>query len=302
MKLNDIVVPPYLVDDQATRQDLLYYYEEVKRFDLFIGKTVAALKQEGILDNTLIFVLADNGRPFPRAKTRLHDSGMKTGLVAHWPKGIKNPGKRISNLVSVIDLAPTIFDAAGVHTKVSFQGVSIGPIFENDKAKTRDYVFSEHNWHDHEALGRSVRYGDFLYIENHRPKLPWQGPNDAVSSPSFKSILSGVKAGTLTPAQADVLMAPRSEVELYMNSKDDLQLINLAGKPEYRKIEKSLKKVLAKWAKETGDTYPENIKPDRFDRMKGGVIPGFDDREVTWSYSGASTEAHRIHHKGPILK
>jgi arylsulfatase A-like enzyme len=60
--------------------------------------------------------MADNGRPFPRAKTRLHDSGMKTPFVAHWPAGIAQPGTPTQSLVSVIDIAPTVLALASHST------------------------------------------------------------------------------------------------------------------------------------------------------------------------------------------
>jgi N-sulfoglucosamine sulfohydrolase len=133
----DVIVPPFLSDDSETRDDLASYYNEVTRFDHYIGEVTATLQKQGALDNTLIFVLADNGRPFPRAKTRLHDSGMKTALVAHWPQGIQQPGSASSSIVSVIDLAPTILGAAGAPTADSMQGVNLAPIFRNVSAQPR---------------------------------------------------------------------------------------------------------------------------------------------------------------------
>jgi len=84
----DIEVPPTLIDNDSTRYDLAKYYDEIKRFDYHIGEVVKTLKQQGVFENTLIFIMADNGRPFPRDKTRMYDSGMKTPLIAHWPKNI----------------------------------------------------------------------------------------------------------------------------------------------------------------------------------------------------------------------
>jgi N-sulfoglucosamine sulfohydrolase len=98
----DINVPPFLADDAATRGDLASYHNEVTRFDYFVGQVADALAEQGVLNNTLLLVLADNGRPFPRAKTRLHDSGMKTALIAHWPAGIgTSPRKTRSNYATL---------------------------------------------------------------------------------------------------------------------------------------------------------------------------------------------------------
>jgi arylsulfatase len=81
----DAVVPPYLVDAERTRKDLAQYYNEVHRFDANIGKVVAELKAQGVYENTVIIVMADNGRPFPRDKTWIFDGGIKTPLILHWP-------------------------------------------------------------------------------------------------------------------------------------------------------------------------------------------------------------------------
>ena len=270
-RAEDVVVPPFLIDDQQTRQDLASYYNEVTRFDYRIGVVVDELKTQGVLDNTLIFVLADNGRPFPRAKTRLHDSGMQTALVAHWPQGIAWTGVS-DQLVSVIDLAPTILTAAGCELPASFQGVAMQPLFKSQSAATRQYAFSEHNWHDYEAYGRSVRHGDYLYLINRRPYLAWQGPADSVRSPSHQALLAKQATGDLNDAQADVFTSPRPAVALFNVKQDPHQLVNLAGKPELATTQDKLQTVLKTWMAQTRDSVPEKISPDTFDRTTGNKL------------------------------
>jgi arylsulfatase A-like enzyme len=292
----DVVVPPFLVDTQETREDLAAYYDEVTRFDYFIGKVVEELERQGALENTLIFVLADNGRPFPRAKTRLHDSGMKTALVAHWPDGIKENGPSRS-LVSVIDLAPTIIEVAGGKPGPTFQGVSLTPVFKDKSATPRRFAFSEHNWHDYEALGRSIRTRRFLYLENSRTQLAWQGPADSVRSPSHADLVAGRDAGTLSHAQKDVFLAPRPEVELYDMVKDPHQLTNLAGNPEYAQQQRQLAKSLANWRKQTGDSIPENISVDEFSRVTGKRV--VEKQAFRGETPGESNNAASINRPGP---
>ena len=137
-------MPASLHDDAATRADVASYYNEVRRFEQHVGRVVATLEKEGTLANTLILVMADNARAFPRAKTRLHDSRMKTYLIADWPAGLAQPCKPSASLVSAMDVAATV----------------------------RQHAVSEHNWHDDEAHGRSVRSEGFLYLLNHRPLWP----------------------------------------------------------------------------------------------------------------------------------
>ncbi|MFB3105085.1 MAG: sulfatase, partial [Pseudomonadales bacterium] len=163
----DVIVPPYLVDGLKTREDLTGYYHEVSRFDHFVGEVVEELKRQGVLDNTVIIVMADNGRPFPRCKTRLYDSGIKTPFIAHFPNVVKP--SVTESLVSAIDIAPTVLELAGVKRDKRLQGVSFAPLLDDPKAVTRDVVFAEHNWHVYRNHERLVRTGDWLYIRNNFP-------------------------------------------------------------------------------------------------------------------------------------
>lgn len=294
----DITVPPFLADDEATRADLASYHNEITRFDHFVGQVADTLAAEGILDNTLILILADNGRPFPRAKTRLHDSGMKTALVAHWPAGIAKAGGTSASLVSVIDIAPTCLEAAGVKAPPSFQGVSFMPIFKDPQAVTRRHAFSEHNWHDYEAHGRSVRSGGWLYIRNQRPALAWQGPADSVRSPSHHSLKALRDAQKVTPAQADVFLAPRAAEELYQTANDPLQLTNLAVDAAHAETKARLAALLDQWTTETGDAAPEKLTPDSFDRETGASL-GKRKQTPRGDHPGLPKNADQINAPGP---
>ncbi len=299
-KAKDIVVPPFLADDQATRDDLVSYHNEVSRFDYYVGQVAKTLESEGVLDNTLLIVLADNGRPFPRAKTRLHDSGMKAVFVAHWPAGITKTSNTTSSLVSVIDMAPTFMELAGVkEPPASFQGVSFLPILRDSKAVTRKYAFSEHNWHDYEAHGRSVRSDGWLYIRNSRPALPWQGPADSVRSPSHAALLGLRDAKKLSEAQADVFLAPRPVEELYDTANDPNQLHNLASDAQHSDRKKRMAEILDQWIEETGDAVPEKLTADKFDRDTGVAVRGAKAKNERGDYPGKPKNAAAINASGP---
>ncbi len=267
-------VPPFLVDDPATRADLASYRNEVTRFDFFVGQVVDELTRQDILDNTLLIVMADNGRPFPRAKTRLHDSGMKTPFVVHWPRGLERPGIPTKSLVSAIDIAPTILAAAGIEAADTMQGVSFLPILVDPEAEVRKVAFSEHNWHDYEAHGRAVRTSDgWLYICNSRPMFPWQGPADSVRSPAHRSLITARNTGRLSAAQADVFRAPRPDEELYFTPDDPTQLNNLEANPAHAADLERMRKLLADWTDQTRDSAPADLSSDEHDRETGLLLP-----------------------------
>ncbi|MEP3481839.1 MAG: sulfatase [Fuerstiella sp.] len=294
-----VIVPPFLIDDEETRTDLASYYNEVTRFDYYIGQVIKTLKNQNELDNTLIFVLADNGRPFPRAKTRLHDSGMKTALVAHWPTGIQSNGTS-NSLMSVIDLAPTILSVAGCEVPKSCQGTNLQPIFADCSNAVRTHVFSEHNWHDYEALGRSVRHKNYMLLKNFRPELPQQGPADSVRSPSHKSLLLAQKNDKLTAAQTDVFLAPRPQLELYNVAKDPHQLNNLAGSKATAEIQNQLSVALDEWMQETRDSNPSKITPDTFGRATGERLKNVNTNGAITP--GEDKQADRCNERGPGIR
>ena len=256
----DVEVPATLVDTDSTRLDLAQYFIEIKRFDFHVGEVVKELKRHRVYDNTAIIVMADNGRPFPRDKTRMYDSGMKTPFIVHWPETIKK--RAVSNsLLSSVDIAPTILDICSVPVPESFQGKSFKPVLKDPEKEIRKYVFSEHNWHDYEAHERMARTEDFIYILNSRPQFSNQGPADAVTSPSFRALAAENEKQNLTPAQFDVFLAPRPVEELFKSKNDALQLDNLIGNKKYTPVYKELKDALGKWMEQTGGH--RSRKPDQ---------------------------------------
>src|SRR5690606_38541598 len=83
---DSIKVPPMLFDGPETRKDLAAYYHEVSRADYYLGQLVKELERQGVLENTYIIFMSDNGSPFPRNKARLYDSGIKTPFIVHGPQ------------------------------------------------------------------------------------------------------------------------------------------------------------------------------------------------------------------------
>ena len=104
-------VPPFLPDVDLVRRDLLDYELEIEWFDDQLGQMVKVLEDLGELDNTLIVATSDNGLPFPRAKANLYEFGSRVPLAIRWGKV---SGKVVDGLVSLIDLAPTFLEAAGM--------------------------------------------------------------------------------------------------------------------------------------------------------------------------------------------
>lgn len=270
-KPEDVEVPPYLANGKATKQDLANYYDEITRFDHYIGLVEEELERQGQLDNTIIFILSDNGRPFPRSKTRLIDSGIKSPLLVKWPKGLK-AGLVVDALVSSIDLAPTFLQLAGVKIPDNFQGKSFLTVLKNPHMPFRNYVFAEHNWHDQEAHERMVRTKDYLYIKNNRSQYANPGPADSNSSDSYADLKKLRDQGKLNPAQADIFVSPRPFEEFYRIDDDAFQLLNRATPTGENKALEQLRKALEAWSIETDDSVPQNLTQDWYDIETGKAL------------------------------
>lgn len=265
----EVAVPPYLVDDEETRADLALYYDEISRMDGEIGRMLAELDRRELREDTLVVFLSDNGMPFPRAKATAYDAGIRTPLIVSWP-GVTPSGARYPGLTSVIDLAPTLLEAAGAGIPESFHGESFAAALTDQTAPGREYVFAERNWHNCDEHIRTVRGVRYKLIRNAYTELPLCTPADASRSASWYSLTARREAGTLTPGQARLFEAPRPVVEVYDLEADPHELVNLAGRPEVERIARQLSRVLDAWIEETEDFPPSRRRrADNTDRISG---------------------------------
>lgn len=270
-KREDVVVPNYYPATDLLVDDMRQYYDEVSRFDDMIGQVVAKLEQQGVANNTLIIVMADNGRPFVRDKATMYDGGMRTPFIAWWPKGIK---KGVSqSIVSAVDIAPTFLELAGVKAGPTYQGRSFAALLANPELPFRDYAFSERNWHDFEEHGRTVRSDRYRYIRNDYTDVPPTPSADQVYHPTWAELGRLYDQGALTYQHSRPFLAPRPNEELYDYRSDPLEYNNLAGNPAYAKVLAEMREQMALWTRDTDDFIPSVRTPDDFDRRTGEKLP-----------------------------
>jgi arylsulfatase A-like enzyme len=293
----DAIIPPYFVDTPETRQDLNSYYNEIYRLDFYVEEVQKELLNQDVAENTMILFMADNGRPFPRCKTRVYDSGMQTPFIITWPKGIKKTASVCNSMVSIIDIAPTLLEIAGIKPGITFQGKSFASLFKNPNQKFRNAVFSEHNWHDYESHERMVRSENYLYLINSRLELANQGPLDSNRSATHAALQKTKSEGSITPIQNDIFLIPRPNEELFNVKNDPHQINNLVKDPKHKDILNEMRNLLKKWTEETGDTVPEKLTQGWYDREKFVALEG---RGVRGEMPGAAKNATKINHPGPF--
>ena len=193
---------------QATKMAI--HAAMVDRMDQEIGRIIAQLKSMGAFENTLIMFASDNGAsaeimvrngghdpqaapgsagsylclgpgfssacntPHRRHKTWVHEGGISTPLIVHWPAGISNKNELRSTPAHVIDIVPTVLELAGVQKPQQWQGEpipeapgkSLVPAFA--KATT---IPRESLWWFHEG-NKAIRVGDWKLVA--AADQPWE--------------------------------------------------------------------------------------------------------------------------------
>ena len=250
-----IPVPEYLPDTPVVRQDLANYYDELARFDKDCGELLALLEQHGLVENTMVVMSGDNGLPFPRAKGTLYEPGINVPLLIKWPGHIRE-GHVSNELVSLMDLTATWLEMAGVSVPDIMQSKSMLPLFGDENASIRDYIFAERNWHDNWDPMRCIVSKSHKLIQNYRPEKPYIPSLDLQNSPSYKEIQRLISEQKLPDRLSWYKQESRPQVEFYDLDDDPHEWNNLAGQSQYADLVKQYQLDLGKWMNDTHDFLP----------------------------------------------
>ena len=144
----------------------------MQRFDSLVGDVIKALEESGELDNTIVVMTGDHGMPFPRCKSNNYDSGARVPLAVRWPKNVK-AGTVVTEFVSLIDLAPTFYEATGVAIPEVVTGRSLLPLLAGKDTSDRSFVLHGKERHvpgqEAPEMGgyptRALRTHDFLSLQ-----------------------------------------------------------------------------------------------------------------------------------------
>ncbi|WP_349351615.1 sulfatase [Flagellimonas sp. MMG031] len=252
---DSVVLPPYYPDHELLRKDWALYLETIQLVDQKMGEIMDHLKEEGILENTVVFFFGDQGRPHVRAKQFLYSAGTNTPLMVRWPDG-KGAGKMDDRLVSNLDIPVASMNLAGIQIPDHIQGRD----FLGDHK--REYVFTMRDRRD-ETVDRirAVRNQKFKYIKNYYPERPYMQPNVYKDNryPARPLMRLLYEQGKLNDVQSRFVSDYRPEEELYDLENDPHEINNLASNPQYMETLETLRAVLEKWVAENNKgTYPED--------------------------------------------
>jgi arylsulfatase A-like enzyme len=234
-----VSLPAWVEDTPGAREDFAEYDGAIREMDAAVGRILGALEAAGLGENTVVVFTTDHGSPFPRAKATLYEAGVNTALLMRWPAGEISGGRVFDEMLSNVDLFPTLLEICGAEDPGGIQGRSFLPLLRGGGYEPREWVFAEKNTSRTDAK-RCVRTDKYKYIRNCNP-----GP---------QLMLSGDAENSLTRRDmGNDHVAPRPEVELYDLEEDPLERENLAGRAEFEDVEGDMAARLRELQEETGD-------------------------------------------------
>jgi arylsulfatase A-like enzyme len=194
------------------------------------------LQDEQLADNTLFVFMSDHGCHFmtrnAEYKRSTHNASLRVPLIFDGP-GFDH-GRTITQLAGIIDIAPTLLAAAGLQAPADWKGRSLLPLVASPDAR-EGWADEQYVQISESMTGRSVRTRDWTYC------------------------VADLSGDTTKPAAASY-----HEYQMYDQRNDPAELVNLAGRADYRKQADALREVLLKHmaaAGETADIVPAKLYP-----------------------------------------
>lgn len=255
LKASDVAALPYIgIDHPEIRQQTADYYNCIMRLDHYIGELINALKKSGKFDNTVIIYIGDHGADLPRGKRTCYEGGIRVPMIISWPNA--KPKQRRNELVSTLDIFPTICEIAKLKTPSTLAGASLKEIIHGEKPDWRKIMVTEYHVHSNHNPWpqRAIRNKRYKLIFN-----PLAGEiNPGYEFTMGKKFISVSESELMKSATDQVRNAYKISkkpplIEFYDLQTDPFEFNNLANEEKYSEEVKKLKYLLQHWQKDSED-------------------------------------------------
>jgi arylsulfatase A-like enzyme len=270
-----LTVPPYLLDTPETRTALCRYYTDVTHMDQQVGDVLDSLDKHGYAEDTLFMYTSDQGAQFPFAKWNVYDAGIRVPLVIRWPGEVK-AGGATGALVSLVDLLPTMIEAAGGSPPADIDGKSLLPLLRGQADRVHDEVFAAHTGDGrmNRSPQRCVRTTRYKFIENLASADVYKTHISAAAGPDGKDYWdSWVRAADAGDARAKELVdryQHRPPAELYDVQADPYEQTNLIDDIVHAPDVTQLRAKLDEWRVQQGEDLKKVPMPEA---ARQGEVP-----------------------------
>lgn len=247
-----VKVPPYYPQNNPIiRKDIARMYDNIMLMDDKVGQLLDQLRDDHLIDSTIIFFYSDHGGPIAWYKREPYDRGTLVPFIIRFPDK-RASGTTNDELHSFVDLAPTMLSLAGVPVPAYLQGQAF---LGTQKPMTpRQYIFTARDRMDgFYDLIRSVRDKQYRYVRNYDPGLiKYSDVNYRKSMPMMKEILRLKDKDSLN-ASLQQWFSPKMPEELYDVQKDPYELTNLANDANYSNVLHRMRREEQSWVMQIRD-------------------------------------------------
>ena len=268
----DVDIPPYLPDTEIVRNDIRRMYSNIIEMDKHVGLILNQLEEDGMIDQTIIVWYTDHGGPLPREKRLLYDSGLHVPMIIRYPNK-ENAGQKDDQLISFVDLAPTLLSMLNISIPEYMQGRAFAGLHE-DKNK-RKYIHAGSDRLDgYYDMIRAVRDKNFKYLKNFQPEKGYYLPLDyREKMASMQELLRLQREGKLNSEQRQWFRTSKPVEELFDLENDSFELNNLAQNKDYKEKLIELRQECKRWMEKIDDKgfipetqlinqfWPQKIQP-----------------------------------------
>ncbi|MCD6564482.1 MAG: sulfatase [Bacteroidales bacterium] len=281
-------LPEIGIKSDFIKEQTANYYNCIMRLDAGISMLFEKLEECGKRENTIIIYLGDHGQDILRGKRTSYEGGTKIPLIIYCPDEILSllnnkaniysdddikikKGTVNNQLVSTIDILPTILEIAGIELPGNLPGKSLVPFFQGENPEWRKYLFTEFNLHSPHNYypQRTIRNKRFKLIYNLMPNEINPGYdftlNRFFNVDTLNSKLEN--APDYIVKSYKILKRP-PKYELYDLENDPNEFHNLAEDSAYTNILNELILNLTDWQGQTNDPL---IEPENLYRLKAEV-------------------------------
>jgi N-sulfoglucosamine sulfohydrolase len=231
-----VAMPPWLRETEAGRREIAELQGALKYVDRAIGRVLDALPE-----NTLVLFTPDHGLALPRAKCSLYGPGLEVALIVRWPERGWTGGRVQDELISNVDVFPTILEAVGISLRDTLHGRSFTPLLDGAAYQPRDAVFGEMTYHDYYDPRRCIRTARHHLIVNF------------TAAPAFMNPAQSWRPRTDPVVPDKPALAYHPLVELFDLADDPHERNNLADDPAHAAVRADLLARLHAWMRETDD-------------------------------------------------
>ena len=265
--INSFDVQPNHPATELFKYTNAFYRDKIRQMDGQVGDVLAALKEEGLMDNTFVFYFGDHGGVLPGSKGYIYETGLHVPMVVHVPEKFKHLvnneiGTTVDGFVSFVDLAPTVLSLAGISIPSEVDGSPfLGKTIKSQEEQSQDETYSYADRFDEKYDHvRAIRKGKYKYMRSYQP-FNYDGlmNNYRYKQLAFQEWQTLHEANELNEIQS-FFFNKRAPEMLFDIEVDPYETNDLAQNPAYQSTVTDLRGRLDSWMQDMPDLsfYPEH--------------------------------------------